>query len=92
MKIGDKIPFPLGEAQCGEFRRDSDIENFYFLLAGAIFGDGSFAGQGQVRLFFDNRKSALAETIAALSPVKTDIRRQIFPLRKPDFRARLTNL
>jgi intein/homing endonuclease/multimeric flavodoxin WrbA len=85
LKIGDKIPFPLGEDECGKFAEDSEIEDFYFLLAGAIFGDGSFAGQGQVRLFFDNRQPVLAETIAALSPVKTDIRRQIFSAGKTGF-------
>lgn len=85
LKIGDKIPFPLGERQCGEFRRDSEIENFYFLLAGAIFGDGSFAGRGQVRLFFDKRKPQFAESVVALSPVKTDIRRQVFSAKKTGF-------
>ncbi len=85
LKIGDRIPFPLGEAQCGNFNADSNIENFYFLLAGAVFGDGTFAGQDQVRLFFDNRRPALAETISALSPVKTDIRRQIFSAKKTGF-------
>lgn len=36
-------------------------------------------------MFFDNRKSVLAETIAALSPVKTDVRRQFFSAKKTGF-------
>ena len=85
LKIGDKIPFPLGEEQCGEFNSDSEIENFYFLLAGAIFGDGNFAGQGQVRLFFDKRQPQFAENIIAVSPAKADVRRQVFSAKKNGF-------
>jgi hypothetical protein len=85
LKIGDKIPFPLGEEQCGKFADDSNIENFYFLLAGAVFGDGTFAGQGQVRLFFDKRRPVLAETIVALSPAETNIRPQVFSAKRTAF-------
>jgi len=77
LEPGDKVPFPLGR-ECGEFAADSGVEEFYYLLAGLIFGDGTFAGTGQVRLFFDKRKPALAEAAAALSPVKVDVRKQVF--------------
>ncbi|MGH9941894.1 MAG: LAGLIDADG family homing endonuclease [Pyrinomonadaceae bacterium] len=77
LRPGDKIPFPLGK-ECGAFSRDSKLDKFYFLLAGLVFGDGAFAGAGQVRLFFDSRKPLLAETVGALSPVKMGIKRQVF--------------
>ena len=78
---GDKIPFPLGK-ECGSFAPDSDIDEFYFLLAGAVFGDGTFAGAGQVRLFFDSRKPAFAEAVCAQSPVNVDVRRQVFSAKE----------
>ena len=77
LRPGDKIPFPLG-AECGAFADDSGVEEFYYLLAGLVFGDGTFAGTGQVRLFFDKRETALAEAAAALSPVKVAVRKQVF--------------
>lgn len=85
LQAGDKIPFPLGEKECGEFRADSKIDEFYFLLAGLVFGDGTFAGNGQVRLFFDSRKPALAEAVASLSPVNMDFRKQIFSNKETGF-------
>jgi hypothetical protein len=78
---GDKIPFPLGK-ECGIFAPDSGIDEFYFLLAGAVFGDGSFAGVGQVRLFFDSREPAFVETVCAQSPVPVDVRRQVFSAKE----------
>jgi hypothetical protein len=78
---GDKIPFPMGE-ECGTFAPDSGVDEFYFLLAGAVFGDGAFAGTGQVRLFFDNRKPAFAEAICEQSPVNVDARRQVFSAKE----------
>jgi hypothetical protein len=77
LRPGDKVPFPLGR-ECGEFAADSDVDEFYFLLAGLVFGDGAFAGTGQARLFFDSRSPALAEAVRALSPVKMDVREQVF--------------
>jgi LAGLIDADG-like domain/Intein splicing domain len=77
LQPGDKVPFPLGK-ECGEFASDAKTNEFYYLLAGLIFGDGSFAGTGQVRLFFDDRKPALAQAVCALSPVPVDVRRQVF--------------
>ncbi|MFL6209875.1 MAG: LAGLIDADG family homing endonuclease [Pyrinomonadaceae bacterium] len=81
LQPGDKIPFPLGR-ECGEFARDSQIDPFYLLLAGLVFGDGSFAGTGQVRLFFDSRKPALAEAVCALSPVAVGVRSQVFSAKE----------
>ncbi|HEV2800925.1 MAG TPA: LAGLIDADG family homing endonuclease [Pyrinomonadaceae bacterium] len=81
LRAGDKIPFPLGE-QCGTFRADSETDSFYFLLAGAVFGDGSFAGAGQVRLFFDSRQPAMSEALGALSPTKMDVRRQVYATKE----------
>jgi len=81
LRSGDKIPFPLGE-QCGAFHADSGYDSFYYLLAGLVFGDGTFAGTGQVRLFFDSRKPALLEAVRALSPVKCDIRRQVYSAKE----------
>jgi len=77
LRPGDKVPFPLGR-ECGGFAADSDVDEFYFLLAGLVFGDGTFAGTGQVRLFFDRREPSLAEAVAALSPVKVEVRKQVF--------------
>lgn len=85
LKIGDKVPFPLGAAECGSFAEDSEIDEFYFLLAGLVFGDGAFAGHGQVRLFFDERKPLLAKAVSALSPFKVGFRQQIFSAKETGF-------
>jgi hypothetical protein len=77
LRPGDRVPFPLGE-ECGTFGPDSGRNVFYFLLAGLVFGDGTFAGEGQVRLFFDKRRPALATAVAALSPAPVSIRDQVF--------------
>jgi hypothetical protein len=89
LRPGDRIPFPLGK-ECGEFAPDSEIDEFYFLLAGLVFGDGAFAGTGQAQLFFDKRKPVVAEAVYAVSPKTVDMRRQVYAAKETG-RARAAN-
>jgi len=73
LEVGDKIPFVVG----GDFGLGIDQAPHDFLLAGAVFGDGSFFGTNHddVCVYYDERSAGLATALKTEVPYEVKDRK-----------------